>query len=257
MTVSVVIPTCDRPDLLRRAVASVLEQSLAPSEVIVVDNGIEPVPRSWLPASLVVLRTPPRIGMSRARNVGAMAARGRSIAFLDDDDTWDQNYLARMVAAFSEGDNAVAVGAIVRVNAAGRHLSTTIFPSDDAAQRALYYRNPGFGGCNFLMDRAAFLELGGFDERFPASEDRDFGVRLLRAGYSLVSVPDSRVFALEYRGPRSAPHHLRGNAMFLRKHWPAMTGYERWQCIRRIAGRARNRLLEMLKAPIRRLLRLT
>ncbi|HHY49575.1 MAG TPA: glycosyltransferase [Alphaproteobacteria bacterium] len=199
-----------------------------------------------------VVRTSPRIGVGRARNLGAAAAHGEFVAFLDDDDTWEPRHLSCLAGAIGEKPKSVAVGTIVLVDERGTQLSRTLLPASPELQRTLYFRNPGFGGCNFMIRREAFLALGGFDESFPASEDRDLAVRLIENGYHLVPVPEAVVYALEHRQERSRPHHLKGNALFLRKHWRAMTWDERRRCVQRIAGRARNRLFDELKRPLRR-----
>ena len=98
-SVSVIIPTRDRPDLLRRAVASVRAQTLSPTEVIVVDDdgGVAAAPPLADPAVQVVGNDRAR-GASGARNCGAASARGSVLAFLDDDDAWAPTYLATAVA---------------------------------------------------------------------------------------------------------------------------------------------------------------
>src|ERR1700693_131816 len=88
--VSVVIPTCDRPEMLRRALDSVLQQTRRPDEVIVVDQG------AGIGAQQVVAACPRQVcylrqekrGPAAARNLGIHAARCGWIAFLDDDDVW-------------------------------------------------------------------------------------------------------------------------------------------------------------------------
>jgi len=90
--VSVVIPTCNRPDLAARAVRSALGQTHADLEVVVVIDGPDPATEQALAAipdaRLRVLPLPQRGKAPNARNQGARAATGRWTAFLDDDDEW-------------------------------------------------------------------------------------------------------------------------------------------------------------------------
>jgi glycosyltransferase involved in cell wall biosynthesis len=90
--VSVIIPTRNRPALLLRAIRSVLTQSLSNLEVIVVvdgpDNETEQALETIRDSRLQLLSLPERIGGSETRNRGVQVARGRWIAFLDDDDEW-------------------------------------------------------------------------------------------------------------------------------------------------------------------------
>jgi glycosyltransferase involved in cell wall biosynthesis len=103
---SVIIPTHNRPDALRRAVESVCRQSFADFELIVVDDGCdEPVSQvlgALMDPRVTVLRQDRAGGVSSARNAGIARARGRLVCFLDDDDLFHRDYLARVREAFAE-----------------------------------------------------------------------------------------------------------------------------------------------------------
>ena len=96
--VSVVIPTCDRPQLATRAVHSVLGQTHGDLEVVVVVDGPDDATQAALAAipdaRLRVIVLPTRGKAPNARNVGAREAAGRWTAFLDDDDEWLPGKLA-------------------------------------------------------------------------------------------------------------------------------------------------------------------
>src|SRR5690606_16241883 len=103
--VSVVIPTHNRPALMRRAATPVLEQGAdVPLEVIVVFDRSDPdrTLESAAPGRTVRVmanqRTP---GLAGSRNTGILAARGRLVAFLDDDDEWLPGKLGRQLSAMA------------------------------------------------------------------------------------------------------------------------------------------------------------
>lgn len=87
---SVIIPTHDRLELLKRAIQSVREQSFSDYEIVVVDDGSKDGTSDWLAANESWLRgiRQPNKGPGAARNEGARAARGHYFAFLDSDDLW-------------------------------------------------------------------------------------------------------------------------------------------------------------------------
>lgn len=100
--VSVVIPTYHRPDLVGRAVRSALEQTVAALEVIVVVDGRDAETCEKLAAvgdpRLTVHVPDQHLGNAEARNVGVSRARGRWVAFLDDDDQWMPSKVERQIA---------------------------------------------------------------------------------------------------------------------------------------------------------------
>lgn len=101
-SVSAVIPTFGRPDLVKRAIESVLSQSLRDLEVIVVVDGHDPATEATLdgisdPRMRRIIQ-PDQRGPGVARNAGALAATGQWVAFLDDDDEWLPAKLEKQLA---------------------------------------------------------------------------------------------------------------------------------------------------------------
>lgn len=235
-SVSVIIPTADRMDLINRAVDSVLGQSCPAKEIIVVDNGLVPVVlRADLVDRVIVLRTEPRIGPGRSRNAGVRIAKAEYVAFLDDDDYWQPEYLARSLDCLNEAD--VVVGRIMRQSKEGDIRPYKLFPSELDLQRKLFYSNPGFGGQNILFKKSLFQTLGGFDAKMPASVDRDLAARVLKAGCRIQVQPLSVVVLCDHDGDRVRSSQVSGNWMFIKKHWWYMSNYERYKGLRTLLKR--------------------
>ena len=101
--ISVVIPTRDRPKLVKRAVESALGQTLQEIEVIVVIDGVDSATFAVLASindsRLQIVQLPTSRGGSGARNAGVKKARGKWVAFLDDDDEWRSQKLELQLAA--------------------------------------------------------------------------------------------------------------------------------------------------------------
>lgn len=207
LSISVVIPTCDRPALLPRALASVRAQTLAPLEVIVVDDGAVP------PAvdGAGVLPNSHASGPSGARNCGAALARGTLLAFLDDDDEWLPGYLA---------------AAVERIAADRLDVLCTdlLYRYDDGSERPgksapevlrvddFLTNNPGLVGSNLVIRADAYAAVGGFDESLRAAEDMDFGIRLsLRLGLRYGPLRQRLVGHHHHDRPRLCT--VRGDAM--------------------------------------------
>jgi glycosyltransferase involved in cell wall biosynthesis len=186
--ISVIIPTCDRPLLLERALASVGAQDRLPHEVLVVDDGggshadaTRAVVERFHGCGARLIAAAGPNGASAARNRGAAAARGTLLAFLDDDDEWLPPYLGEAARRFeSEGLEVMCTDLLYRYDD-GRERPGKSAPERLVAD-AFLTRNPGLVGSNLIIQRALYRELGGFDESLLTSEDMDFGIRLsLRA----------------------------------------------------------------------------
>jgi glycosyltransferase involved in cell wall biosynthesis len=179
--VSVIIPTYNRAGLVRQAVASVAAQTFRDFEIVVVDDGGTAGTCEVLSAGqeLRVLRHPHRRGVSAARNTGIAAARGEWLAFLDSDDLWLPDKLARQICLL-EGQPELRlcqtdetwVRRGVRVNKPAAHHKV-------AGQIFL----PSLGRCMIspsavMLHRRLLFDHGGFDATLPAAEDYDLWLRL-------------------------------------------------------------------------------
>jgi glycosyltransferase involved in cell wall biosynthesis len=191
--VSVVIPTRGRPELLRRAVRSILDQRYAGDvEILVVfdQTGPEeidlPVPPRRTLRGLTNVRTP---GLAGGRNTGIEASRGQLVAYCDDDDEWLPGKLEAQVSmldASSEGDVVVTGTTIVyRESAVDRVPDRPRLTFDDLLRSRAQEVHPS----SILVRRDAMLErIGLVDEELPGSygEDYEWLLRAARGGPILV-----------------------------------------------------------------------
>jgi GT2 family glycosyltransferase len=167
--VSVVVPTCGRPDLLQRCLDALERQTLPADafEIIVVDD------------------TRSRRGPAAARNTGWRRAASDLIAFTDDDTVPDERWLERGVAAFGVGVDAVCGRIVMPIPA----TPTDYERNENGLERA------EFVTANCFVRRAALEKIGGFDENFrmPWREDSDLQFRLLQASCTIARADDAVV----------------------------------------------------------------
>jgi glycosyltransferase involved in cell wall biosynthesis len=180
--VSVIIPTYNRAGWVTEAVASVLAQTCRNFELLVVDDGsTDGTMEALAPfrGKLCYLRTRRNRGVAAARNLGAAAARGQWLAFLDSDDLWRPEKLARQVEYLKAHPDLeicqteeIWVRRGVRVNPPHSHrkVGGRIFLPSLA--RCLVSPSA------VMISRRLFWEAGGFDESLPACEDYDLWLRL-------------------------------------------------------------------------------
>jgi len=203
LDISVVVPTFERVDRLRRIVAALEVQELAPErfEVIVVDDASTDDTPSVLaditaasPLALRVLRRDRNGGPAAARNDGWRAAGAPLVAFVDDDCTPRPGWLAALVRCF-ERDGRLGV-------VQGRTVAADGPRGPWIVAREVGDETPWFEGCNIAYRRAALAATGGFDEVLRwYGEDTAAGWKVLEAGWARDFDPEAVVVHdLEDRG---------------------------------------------------------
>jgi glycosyltransferase involved in cell wall biosynthesis len=184
--VSVVIPTHERPELLVRAVETVLDQDY-PGEVecLVVFDQAPQTPLAVRTRPRRVLRTLENHqtpGLAGARNAGALAAHGELLGFLDDDDEWLPRKLSEQVALMQR-EGASLVSCAICICRGGRRFYR-VPPPRVTFKDLLRSRHVAVNPATVLVERALFLgDIGPVDERIPGSYAEDYEW-LLRAARS-------------------------------------------------------------------------
>lgn len=235
-TVSVVVPTLDRAEKAAAVVRAVLGGTVAPLELVVVDQSRDDATERALAAlgdeRVRVLRHAPP-SSSGARNKGARAATGDYVAFIDDDVEITPAWLESVEAQTRRLGYPDALFGEVHAPegfAPDRdHLPVSIFHVERARvwQDVVHPNRVGYAA-NFVCRRDVLLAVGGFDPRlgpgseFPGAEDMDLGYRLLKAGYRVASTPGFEIVHQQWRDPDDLPRlffsYNLGGAAFCAKH---------------------------------------
>ena len=191
--VSVVIPTFNRWPLVGEAVESVLAQSYANFELIVVDDGSMDETQEELAklGSRLRLFAKAGEGVAAARNFGVSRARGRYIAFLDSDDLWRPKKLAVQTAFMKRHpeiqicqSEEIWIRNGIRVNPKAKHQK---FSGD------MFFRSLDLclvSPSAVMMTKTLFEQVGGFDESFVVCEDYELWLRIaVEHSVALISEP--------------------------------------------------------------------
>jgi glycosyltransferase involved in cell wall biosynthesis len=186
-SIDVVIPTRDRPELLRRAIDAALDQDYSgPVRVIVVFDGA-PADQTYAQSgdrrSVIVIDNTRKPGLAGARNSGIETATADLVAFCDDDDSWLPSKLTAQRRALRANPEAVLASCGIRIHYSDhvidRTLGTRTVTLDDLLRDRLTELHPS----TFLMRRRAIVDYVGLvEEDLPGSyaEDYEFLLRVAR-----------------------------------------------------------------------------
>lgn len=209
MKISVIIPTHERPELLKEALESVARQELLPAEVWVVDDADDVLTRQTVQASadqwpvpIHYVRNDAAPGACGSRNLGAFLSGGEWLAFLDDDDLWQPGFLSQ-TAARARQDNIDLVMSGLQRQEAGRPDTARFTPDNMTGSTVLQFRS-SMTGSNFLIRATRFAAVRGFDPAMTVFNDWDFLIRLLRDGTRYTVVHDPLVLWRDHAGDRIA-----------------------------------------------------
>ena len=175
--VSIILPVYNGASTVARALESVFAQSFTDYEVVVVDDGSTDESASVLAGYGYRFRviSQSNRGVSVSRIAGMRSAAGEYIAFLDDDDEWMPEMLARCVAVLEQDPNCVlAYTGVLRVDLTGTPMPNQESQTDgvDSPTMAQMLERPWTAvPSQFMVRRATAERVGGFDERLGGPED--------------------------------------------------------------------------------------
>jgi glycosyltransferase involved in cell wall biosynthesis len=224
--VSVIIPTFNRASLVGRSVKSVLSQTYANLEVIVVDDGstdnTEEVVRSLGDPRIYYLRQEQNQGAAKARNIGVENARGEYISFQDSDDWWLPEKLEKQMDAFASLPQRVGViysGYWRMIGDEKTYLpSGGSGPKEGDMGMSLLKENI-VATVTVVMRKECFLRAGGFDEGLPRLQDWELWIRVSR--FSLFKFIDEPLAITYYQAQSITANQdalIRAFNLILEKH---------------------------------------
>ncbi len=180
ISLSVVIPTCNRNDLLGRCLdalkLSTQKLDFGTIEIVVSDDGKNNEARDFLAEDYqwVTWIEGPKKGPAANRNAGAKQTNAPWIAFLDDDCVPDQDWLGALLSVITSGKFTVIEGRTY----CGDGVNSPLYCAPINEKGGMLW------SCNFAIEKELFNHLGGFDEmfKFPNLEDNDLRKRILAQG---------------------------------------------------------------------------
>ena len=253
--VTIVIPVRNRPALACAAARSVIAQTCPDWELIVADDGSDDGTAEALEQigepRLRVLRCGRLGNVARLRNLGVRSGAGDYVAFLDSDDLWLPDKLARQLAAVRAGGAGWCYGGFGHIDADGAPIARRAgrFAAENGwiLEALLLERTAAYVG-TLLVERGLFDRVGGFDESLTARADVDLAFRLAAAAEA-VAVPTPLMLVREHPARITAgfadPHELTvivWEKFLAREGGAAFRSIARRRLARLLAGAAKRRL---------------
>ena len=180
--ISVIIPTYNRCDLLKRAINSVIKQTITPKEIIVVDNGSTDQTYQMVSSLFpeVDYFIEKKRGVSAARNKGILESKSKWIAFLDSDDAWKPTKLEKQMeySLFNQDKYRII------------HTDETWYRNKKFLNQLKKHKKSGgnifknslqlccISPSSVVLKKQIFEEYGLFDENLEVCEDYDMWIRI-------------------------------------------------------------------------------
>lgn len=184
--VSVVIPTYNRANLLKRAIKSVINQQFEDFELIVVDDASQDntpeVVESIDDGRIRYIRLRENSGGPVARNIGIKKAKGEFIGLLDDDDEWLPNRLSTQLKKFENlsSEFGVVYGGFYYVSQQDGRILGKRLPRYRGDVYRYLLRENFIGSPTLLIRRECFKKAGLFDRKLKSSQDWDMWLRIAK-----------------------------------------------------------------------------
>ena len=232
--VSVIIPTYNRPELLEKAIFSVLSQTFQDFELLIVDDAstenCRDIVNGFKDDRIKYIRNEHNKGIAAVRNIGVKNSSGEYIAFLDDDDEWLPHKLEKQVELLDQSN--AQLGAVY----------TGTFSYDGASEKILRETKPRFRGeilkelllYNFivtsstLFKRSCFEKVGYYDENLSFAEDYDMWIRIAKVfEFDYVGEPLIRYRIHQNKLTKNYEAVISGLELLLTKHHELFSKNER------------------------------
>ena len=225
--ISVVIATHNRDEYLKEAIYSAINQTYSSIEIIVSDNVpskntkllIEEISQeSNVPVQYIGHKMKGRSSISM--NLAVSKASGSFIAFLNDDDIWELDYLQKISQFILNNKSKIIYTWFTDWHKDEKKLGKKL--KEDLQMKDFLLRNPGCVVSNLVVNKELFIGLGGFDEYIHPSNDKDFIIRALYFGYNYDVVEENLVNLRRHTGIREtdiSSEFLIGMKKFFYKHY--------------------------------------
>lgn len=229
-SISIIIPTFNRPKLLKRLLLSIEAQTYQHFEVIVIDDGT-PLPNENMAIvqafncrlpKLHYHRMPESKGAPFCRNYGINLSNHPYIALVDDDDAWNENKLQRQIEEMIKAP--ITVGLIytwTEVLNEKEELLYRLTPTHEGKAVSAILNECFIPSPSVFFRKSALSSIGGFDENLPSCQDWETWIRFFKAGHECQVIKEFLTHYYKHSAPSigTSSRAQLGYFMVYKKHW--------------------------------------
>lgn len=235
---SVVITTYKRNFFIFEALEKVVSQSLKPKEIIIVDDNendklsINNIKKKINFGKIkILLFNTNNSGPSYARNYGVKNSTQKFIAFLDDDDLWENTYLEESKNKIKDFKILVTHYKVFdNFDRYRNYKSGKKFPKNYLNQN-YYIKNIGMLASNLIIEKKFFIKIGKYDENLLGSEDKDLLIKIVNSKQKILinknALVNYRIHSKSQASGKNNFHYLQvfGKINFYKKYFNKMSLY--------------------------------
>ena len=238
--ISCIIPTCDRIDLLKVTLQSVLKQTILPEEILIINNGLKTINFENLnnpdheKNHIKIFNLPKYAGLAQALNFGSSIAKGKYLAFLEDDDLWETDYIKKLSDSITSDYDAY----VARID---RLKDGEITPYKNAKGKInvdnFFTHNPGVNISNLCISKEALFRISGFDTRIKVGVDKCVVIDLLLDNCKFKVLEHIQEIGRSHKGVRlsgSNKNMIESQLAFYQKYKKRMNFFQKIKLIRSI-----------------------
>lgn len=180
-SISCIITLYNRQEFINGAINSILNQSLKPNEIIVVDNSSKSISIDQKYFDKIkIFKILPHAGLAQALNFGISVSTGEYVSFLEDDDYWPENYLEQVYNEKNLKYDYIVTPIKKNIN---DQISDYKNPKNKIKLNNFLISNPGINISNLSVKKSSLFEVGGFDTDLTVSVDKNLIIKFIINNY--------------------------------------------------------------------------
>ena len=230
--------------MVKGAVNNAKKQTYPNIEIIIVEDGsncgIDKFIKSLNDNCILYYAHKRNKGLSAARNTGTRLARGKYVAFMDDDERWLKDKIAlqfKLISSFNDDKIMVYCGNII-MNNNGKRIQYV--PKARGEMLKYFFNGYCIGSSCMMIPKELLLSIGGHSEDLTSCIDHDLWLKLSLAGFRMDFVPKGLVYSIKHTNLRmmeDIEERLKGINQFIKK-WEKIVkdqaGQKGWENMKRI-----------------------